>query len=430
MRSDGAGFDDVAAAVATQLADGAIWHDGRCNWLAATSGAGAGRSGRAALGPTLYAGTAGVAVFLAEAAVRYDDARLRATALGATRHALRHAWQADGGEIGGLHGGIVGIAWAAARAGLRLGDAGAVAGAGEVLAGWRRAAAGRSDDDDCDLLTGHAGTLAGLLALTELRDEAWLVAAAARAGRRLVELARISPDGWSWPSRAAGRYDLCGLAHGAAGIGHALLELHALTGDGEARDAADAAFAYERSWLERRGSWPDLRGIDARVPDDVAPPASSAWCSGTGGIALARVRALELGDDDAIRADARAALAHVLDASARLRERPPGDFSLCHGAAGMGDVLLEAGERRAAENVGWLGIERHHGSREGFPCSRAGGPMPGLLLGIAGIGMFYLRLADSSVPTPLLVGRGMPLTRRASRASVAPYPRPQGDGAS
>ena len=44
---------------------------------------------------------------------------------------------------------------------------------------------------------------------------------------------------------------LCGVSHGAAGIGWALLELFAATGDERFRAAAIGAFAYERSWLDR-----------------------------------------------------------------------------------------------------------------------------------------------------------------------------------
>jgi hypothetical protein len=54
-----------------------------------------GRAEMEALGPDLYGGTSGVALFLAEASARLDDDSLRATALGAIRLALDQADRVD-----------------------------------------------------------------------------------------------------------------------------------------------------------------------------------------------------------------------------------------------------------------------------------------------------------------------------------------------
>ena len=76
------------------------------------------------------------------------------------------------------------------------------------------------------------------------------------AGRRRGEAllaARPRDAGTAGHGRAgAARRHLCGLSHGAAGIGWALLELFAATGDERFRDGAEGAFAYERSWLDPR----------------------------------------------------------------------------------------------------------------------------------------------------------------------------------
>ena len=86
MRSDGEAFLGVAADIAHRIAGSAVWSDGRCNWMgvpASERSRVSGRAAVAALGPDLYEGTSGVALFLAEAAARLDEPRLRATALGA-----------------------------------------------------------------------------------------------------------------------------------------------------------------------------------------------------------------------------------------------------------------------------------------------------------------------------------------------------------
>jgi lantibiotic biosynthesis protein len=87
----------------------------------------------------------------------------------------------------------------------------------------------------------------------------------------------------------------------------------------------------------------------------------------------------------------------------------PDDFSLCHGAAGAADVLLYAGREtlgQLAAEIGRQGIERHLGPETApFRCGVAVGETPALMLGFAGIGMFYLRLSDPGVESPLLVRR-------------------------
>jgi lantibiotic modifying enzyme len=136
----------------------------------------------------------------------------------------------------------------------------------------------------------------------------------------------------------------------------------------------------------------------------VAP--ADSWCNGAAGIALSRMRAAELLGSATLRRDADLALAACERHVTELLERAPEDFSLCHGAAGAADVLLQAAAGREhvpsalALDVGRRGIELY--VRPGaarFP----GGETPGLVLGLSGIGTFYLRLFDPRVPSPLLI---------------------------
>ena len=210
-------------------------------------------------------------------------------------------------------------------------------------------------------------------------------------------------------------HDLCGYAHGAAGIGHALAELFGATGEARFRDAAERAFDYERSWLDPgRGPGPTCAASRA-APGGEAPvvPAAESWCNGAPGIALSRLRA-----DGAARvrrrcgATPRSRWRRASGTSPSCSSATRDDFCLCHGAAGAADVLLAGGGAELAAQVGRRGVERH--SRPGaadFPCGVTGGETPGLMLGFAGIGMFYLRLADRGVESPLLIQR---LTRTAA----------------
>ena len=352
------------------------------------------------MGPHLYDGTSGVALFMAEGAVRFRDDRMRDTAIGAIRHALQHARRLDGNGLG-LYTGPIGVAYAAARVGQLLEAEEALAGAHELLLAWRRHPVPSAD---CDLVDGRAGALTGLLALAPLVEESWLVEAAVGLGEELMARAAVSRLGWSWPAPGQrAMHNLCGFAHGAAGIGLALVELFGATGDKRFRRAAEGAFAYVRSWMRpETGVWPDLRGV-ARVAGREAPaPVSTSWCHGAPGIALSRLRAAGLLRADQPRAEP--AVMATRRITCELLAYCPDDFCLCHGAAGAADVLVYAADSSGlAEEVGLLGVEQFHRREKSFPCGLPGGQTPGLMLGLAGVAAFYLRLADRSVPSPLVI---------------------------
>ena len=406
MPSDGAAFLGVAAGIAQRIAASAVWSDGRCNWVGAPASERSrahGEAAVAALGPDLYEGTSGVALFLAEAAARLDEPRLRETALGAIRLSLDQAGRL---ESGGLYAGRLGIAHAAVRVADLHEAEDVAAGAAALVKAWRRDPAQSGGDD---VMGGRAGSVVALVGLAAPDGPA------GGLGDELIARAERTREGWSWRDpRRPSIHNLCGYAHGASGIGHALAELFGATGDDRYRDASERAFAYERSWLDpSTGTWPDLRGVERRTGRAApAVPAADSWCNGAGGIALARLRAHALLGTPALRHDADLALASCERHVAGLLGRDPHDFSLCHGAAGAADVLLEAGRAELAARLGRMGVERHGrpGAPE-FPCGVPGAVTPALMQGLAGIGLFYLRLVHRGVPSPLLVG----LTR-ASRA--------------
>jgi lantibiotic biosynthesis protein len=411
MSSDDTEFLAAAGELGHRIADSAISFEGRCNWIGALPDAPR-RSeffvAHAALGSDLYEGTSGVALFLAEAGVKLDDARLRATALGAIHHAMAHAGRVDPQARDGLYTGAIGIAYAAARvAGLLEADH-LLTRARDLLLEWRSE---ETRSEASDVMSGCAGAVTGLVAISALIDEPWILDSALGLGEELAARAEVTGDGWSWAApRRHSDYNLCGYSHGAAGIGHAFLELFGVTGDTRFREAGERAFDYERSWFDpRSGTWPDLRGVARQAGRDAPVLTAGSWCNGVAGIALSRLRATELLGSAVIRRDAALALAACERHVSELLAGTPDDFSLCHGAAGAADVLLHAGREnlgRLAAQIGGLGIERHLGPEAApFPCGVAVGETPALMLGLAGIGTFYLRLSDPGVGSPLLVRR-------------------------
>ncbi len=196
-----------------------------------------------ALGPDIYDGSVGVGLFLAEVAEAEGDRRIRGTAIGAASHAASRLDLVAVHERLGFHAGTIGIAVALAQIGATLDDERLVA-RGAALACEVLANAAGSDAHD--VVSGRAGGIVGLLQLARLLDDDRLVTAAESLGDDLIDCARLAADLASWPAvgyRAS--KDPVGLAHGAGGIGWALLELAEATGADRFRATARSAFAYD-----------------------------------------------------------------------------------------------------------------------------------------------------------------------------------------
>ena len=362
-------FLEVAWSIGARLCRDAMWDGDRCNWLGDSleGWTVAHRS----FGPDLYAGTSGIALFLATLNRFAPDPIVAQTAMGAVRQAISRAEDVAADVRPSLYAGWIGIALALVRIADLLDEPSLRE---EALA--LVDAQGGRDPSSLDVMTGAAGAVLGLLALGRVEE-------ARRHAARLA--AHEFRDG-----------DLTGFAHGAAGMALALLE-------SGFHDAARRGFAYERRWFSpERQNWPDLRPFVS--PDPRRPVYAAVWCHGAPGIGLSRLRAYERTGDETYRGEAEAALATTMAASAD-------NFSLCHGLAGNAELFLDAADvlhdpryLTVAELVADRGIQAFHLPRNPWPCGvTGGGETPGLLTGLAGIGWFYLRMHDpAAVPTVLV----------------------------
>jgi lantibiotic modifying enzyme len=136
-----------------------------------------------------------------------------------------------------------------------------------------------------------------------------------------------------------------------------------------------------------------------------------AWCHGAPGIGLTRLRAYTLTGDETYRAEAEAAVQATMQALNTTGPTEGYNFSLCHGVAGNSELLIEAyrrwgvAEYRAqAEQIGQAGLETYSHRRRPWPCGiRGAGETPQLMLGLAGIGYFYLRLYNATANPSILL---------------------------
>jgi lantibiotic modifying enzyme len=266
-----------------------------------------------------------------------------------------------------------------------------------------------------EILSGSAGVIPVLLKLHGTYGHRFLLDTALHHGERLLQSAHRGEKGWSWASAETQPYDnLTGFSHGTSGVAWALLELHNKNPDknNDARflHAAQEAFRYERSWYNpEQENWPDFR----YVPQLGSPAYLTAWCNGAGGIGMSRIRAYQLLGDHLCRSEAEIAVKTTTRLSAEALSNNQGNYSLCHGYCGNAELLLYAGEVFGDERaIQWVhhmaedALRKFGAENTPWRCGTQNyEETPDLMLGLAGIGHFYLRLHDRQrVPSVLLVG--------------------------
>jgi lantibiotic modifying enzyme len=181
-------------------------------------------------------------------------------------------------------------------------------------------------------------------------------------------------------------------------MGLALIEAGTALGDDRFVDAGARAFAYEASVFDEAArNWPDFRAG--------APPGScyTSWCNGAPGIALARLRALEVAPS---HADASRWRDDLRAGAETTRAFPVGGLPhLCCGVLGRAAILKAVG--RGMGEPAWAAaadamtdrILAHADRGDRFVWGlgdvRAQGvEAPGLLHGLAGIGLHLLANDD------------------------------------
>jgi type 2 lantibiotic biosynthesis protein LanM len=266
-----------------------------------------------------------------------------------------------------------------------------------------------SDDRYFDILHGVAGIIPVMLNLAEATFGKGLDCAE-RCAQHLLKHATHKDDTLSWlhnpPELAQG--NLTGFSHGAGGMGWTLIWLGCYTNQPEYIAAGRQAFAYEASQFDPdERDWYDLR-TSALALNPNGRHFANAWCSGAAGIGLSRIAswaALGKTDDEILR-DAYIALNATVRNFQKL-----GNDSLCHGKAGNAELLLRIAklkdepylqmEANVQAQAQWRNFEK----AQRWVCGISGNDvLPGLMLGLAGIGMHFLRLAyPEQVPSPLLL---------------------------
>ena len=416
--ADARRYLDAAILLGDLLCGAAYWDERgeRCSWLGRTldlaaiaQGGTTPRPMTTSLGPDLYHGQAGVALFLAELFGQTADERFRRTALGAAAGAtalLRDAVAAGEAPGAGLYTGASGVAYAVARVAsvtACAATAGALGEIGDLLIGSLAVepVSIPSGPDPNDVVNGRAGAILTLLALAGtpvFRDrEEPIVGMAIEVGRAMVG--------------SLGAPRLTGFAHGAAGFGSTLLRLSARTGHAEFRDAGREILAWEDGLFDdRKRQWPDLRDRLPRAPARRRGPDAVTWCNGAAGIAISRLHAMTADPSRRDHYADRAAVALELTREAlSVQLGVEDDASLCHGTSGLVETLLlgsaathdpelAAAARAATDTLLDGGAWARQSTQDRVRAQ------PSLMLGAAGVGHQLLRLHEPEVVPSVLGG--------------------------
>jgi len=395
-------FTAEADRIAAEIAKHAIRRGNSAAWIGLDWMGDAEAFQLAVLGPDLYNGVSGIAVFLAaHAAVAKHalSAELARAALAQLRGKLKDRNAARFARSLGIGGatGLGSIVYALSVAGASLDDPAIVADAhvaamlmtDELIAADKR----------LDALGGSAGAILGLLRLYRDTGADDVLKRALACGDHLLRN-RIGTEGQrTFLGHGLGPNALNGMSHGAAGFVYALASLAAASGRGDFEQAAAEALAFENaSYDANRHNWPDLRHTGE-------PGWACRWCHGAPGIGLARAALLKRStiDPAILKTDVGHALAGV-------EAGWPAEIdTLCCGTLGSVEFVCEAADAlerpglrseaagklaavvRAAQSTGdyrWNSGERRFNL--------------GLFRGIAGVGYTLLRRCNPALPNVLI----------------------------
>jgi hypothetical protein len=387
---------EALGAITANLAQSALWCDGRATWLHQPMPWM--KSTRRTLGVDVYSGLAGVAWFLGEAGAALGDREALKACRGAMEQAFHLAETRPDGEGGGLYTGLTGLCLVAGRLSVLLGERSWSERSSALLERLLAPDTKPQDTDEDDLLHGLAGVAAGLAVLQGAGGRSDLTPALGRVSAALA----ASLNGED-PLQHAGsgrrRRRLFGYSHGAMGVSLGLGAAGRALSDARLIDLGQRlAEAEARRYVPGARNWPDLRSRTRSY--------QSAWCHGAPGILLGRHvwrdrlgaglqhrPQMKAGARDQLRGDAQACLAS---------ERP--DWTLCHGVLGIAEILdltaQDDAERALAEEVVLTGVRRY--GRAGWPMM-VGSDNPTLMCGAAGVGMALLRRIEPGAPSPLLL---------------------------
>jgi type 2 lantibiotic biosynthesis protein LanM len=358
------------------------------------------------LGPDLYNGVGGIALFLAAYAKQFQDENAKELAmksLASLRQQIYAPTAARWARSLGLGGasGLGSVLYTLTHASVLLDDPALLEDAMQVSRLFTDELI--DADQTLDVIAGSAGGILSLLALYRHTQSKEVLAKAIRCGEHLLKTPRVGEEGRrSWIGLGMGESILNGISHGASGFELALRSLSIASGRQDFMEAAKECYAFEVSnYDSEEHNWPDLR------EDEDGKPMRAwvcQWCHGAPGIGLSRIGSVKFG------ADLNPVEEDIKNAAVCVKNNWPNRVdTLCCGTLGAIEFLNEAGQLLSDQNIASLANQR---LAEIFSVRQETGDYSwtvggtefnlGLFRGISGVGYTLLRRLNPNLPNVLI----------------------------
>ncbi|WP_166925085.1 lanthionine synthetase LanC family protein [Flavobacterium poyangense] len=396
-------FLETAWNIGTSLLKSSIWHDKSCTWQGYSFEPlnGTYQPVIRSFGPDVYSGTAGIALFLTALYSEREDPILLKTIEGSVEQMKSTMYDAINH---GFYAGKPGIAATLIKIGKELNRPNWIQAGLDLLDSIPSESL---QSYEIDIISGAAGTIPVLLDVHNTFKKPELLTKAIALGRLLCGAAVKNEKVWSWAT-VPSQKNLTGFSHGSSGIALALLQLYQETGDSMFLEAAEGGFNYERqSFDNTQQNWPDFR--DDVVASTATNVCGLAWCHGAPGITISRLKANQLHPDPVFVSEMGIALTTTTNSvyQSLMENLTNTNYSICHGIAGNADIIMDCGGKEyqeLAEAVGNAGIHKYQNNTIQWPTGLSTGQYtPGLMMGVAGTGYFYLRLLNKDKHKSVLV---------------------------
>jgi len=274
-----------------------------------------------------------------------------------------------------------------------------------------------------DFLNGLAGTVVGLLHIYDLTKEPFVKALICSNVNILVTHIQVNKQGFFWNKSERMIKPLCGFSHGISGISFAFLELGHYFNNPFFFKIAKRGMDFEDAFFNSdKINWPDFRKgyfdkteekkfvnhyLEGNIQFFEEPSYMTAWCHGSPGIALTRLRAYDLFQELSYKKQ----VDDIIENLQKNTNNPLYSFTWCHGFLGNNILFKESQKTYKGTNYDHLFLEcclSAIKSKEINGFYRSGlshekNENISLFLGIAGIGYSYIQALNvDNIFSPLL----------------------------
>ncbi|RZJ53729.1 MAG: hypothetical protein EOO44_07545 [Flavobacterium sp.] len=402
-QTDKNNFLETAWNIGCHLMKSSIWHDKSCTWQGYSFEPldGTYQAVMKTFGPDVYSGTAGIALFLTALYSERKDPILLKTIEGSVEQIKSTMYDSINH---GFYAGKPGIAVTLIKVGKEINREDWVKDGIDLL---NSIPSESLQSYEIDVISGAAGTIPILLDTYMTFKQQEFLDKAIALGTLLCNAAVKNNSVWSWAT-VPSKKNLTGFSHGSSGIALALLQLYQVTQNPIFLEGAQGGFNYERQSFDiSQQNWPDFR--DDVTSNSTANVCSLAWCHGAPGITISRLKANKIYPDTVFENEMNTALNTTTKSiyHGLMENLTNTNYSICHGIAGNADIILDCGGieyQQLAEAVGNAGISKYQDNNIQWSTGlNTGQYTPGLMMGIAGTGYFYLRLFNKEKHKSLLL---------------------------